>query len=176
MKISRSLPAALCGVVVLGFAGQALADPVARDSKRSCKKKKEQKGCKLPKDARYEATDKQGERVSSFTVRRSSTGGKLVKADLMTYWTGGSPRCGQQTEKLYANVGFAEKPKVGGTYTGKSTETIPDFRRDDVTATVKVSSAKKVKLDIKGTLYFTEAPGDTYTCSVNFKGTAKRTQ
>jgi hypothetical protein len=143
------------------------AAPGGSASKRSCKNKREDKGCKLPVGAHYTAESKNGDRISDLGVHTSFS-------SVQSYVTSGPPSCGQQTTPPFSSVDIKKRLKVGKTYKGTLKEDIyPGFRRDDVSVTVKIKSAKKAKLTVKGTLFFTD-DGANYNCSVNFKGTAKR--
>jgi hypothetical protein len=146
------------------------AAPGASPSKRSCKNKKEQTGCALPNGAHYTAHSKDGEkRITDFGVHGSFSA-------VQSYVTSGDPRCDQQTTPPFTSVDIRKRTKVGKTYKATLKEDIyPGFRRDEVTVTVKIKSAKKMKITVKGTLFFTTDSGN-YNCSVNFKGTAKRSQ
>lgn len=150
----------------------------AAKKKRSCKSKKEDKGCKLPKRAAY--ADNAGDTI--FNVGQRVVGDvdrTLYNAGItVTVRTG---RCAPQEDDVpgRSGVGIKARPRVGKTYKGKRSEpnppADPDGSRVDVASgKVKVVSAKKVKISVKGTVFFVNRP-DPYQCDFNIKKTLRRT-
>jgi hypothetical protein len=146
-------------------------------SKRSCKNTQEQKGCKLPKSAVYRDTAGDtifnvGSRIVGDVDRQLYNAGVTV-----TVKTGRcAPNEGDVTPQ--SGIGIKKRPKVGKTYKGRRSEPNPPAdpdasRIDQVSGKVKVVSAKKVKISVKGTIFFINRP-QPYQCDFNIKKTLKR--
>jgi hypothetical protein len=153
----------------------AAAAPTA--SKRSCKVQKEDKGCKLPKKATYR--DTAGDTIFNVGQRVVGDADKTIynAGITVTVRTG---QCAPQEDDVapQSGIGIKKRPRVGKTYKGKRSEpnppADPDVSRVDVASgKVKVLSAKKVKISVKGTVFFVHRP-QPYQCDFNIKKTLKR--
>lgn len=156
MRHLRLLVLALCAAFLVPAAGAPAA---------SCKKFREQKGCRLPAPAGFAAKGN----VFTVTVGRTATdaNGRFG----MRCTGGGEPDVTQETEwPIDTQLEFPARPRVGKTYKVRSERSNPPDSTGKVAAydwsgTLRVTSARKVSLTLSYTSTYGSTPDDTRTCT-----------
>ena len=141
---------------------------------RSCKKFKEERGCRLPARMGYAATG------NVFTITGGRTGTDANGRFATSCTGGGEPPVQQEAEwPIDDKLNFPARPRVGKTYDVESrTENPPDstnkVARYTWTGRLKVRSAKKVALTLSFTSTYGTNEADTRTCTGSVTKTLRR--